>query len=151
MIILFYGQPASGKTTLAQAFIKEMSDSWDDFIHIDGDEWRSICKNTNYSREGRIANLECAFNMAKFLEFQGFTPVLSFVAPYKEMRNKLRESGQLVIEIYLQYEGDRGRSNYFAKDFEESDTDCLKLNTSENTIDYCLNKVIEYYNEKRKK
>ena len=150
MIILFYGQPASGKTTLAKAFIKSMNNSWHDFIHIDGDEWRAVCNNKNYTKEGRVANMECAFNAAKFLEIQGFTPVLSFVAPYKEMREKLTESGQLLIQIYLEYEGDRGRTNYFATDFEKPDTECLKLNTSLNTIDYCVNKVIEYIESHKK-
>lgn len=144
MIILFYGQPASGKTTLAKGFLKAMGDSWLDFIHIDGDEWREVCKNKNYTKEGRMANMECAFNAAKFLELQGFTPVLSFVAPYKSMREKLRLEGQKLIEIYLQYEGDRDRNHYFATDFEEPDTECLRLNTSEKSIDYCVNKVIDY-------
>lgn len=144
MIILFYGQPASGKTTIAREFIKSMKDTWHDFIHIDGDEWRAICKNKDYSREGRISNMDCAFNAAKFLELQGFTPVLSFVAPYKSMRQKLSESGQNLIEIFLEYEGDRGRNHYFSKDFEAPDNNCLKLNTSDLSIDDCVHKVIEY-------
>jgi adenylylsulfate kinase-like enzyme len=77
MIILFFGQPASGKTTLADAFVDEMNirSPFNDFIRVDGDVWRDLSKNKDYSKEGRVLNLKSAFTMAKFLDKQGFTPV----------------------------------------------------------------------------
>ena len=88
MIILFFGQPASGKTTLAEKYIDSVIEIniTDKFIHIDGDKWRVITSNVNYSKEGRLSNLKSAFDMAIFLEQEGFTPILSFVTPYSELR-----------------------------------------------------------------
>jgi adenylylsulfate kinase len=145
MIILFFGQPASGKTTLADAFVDEMNirSPFHDFIRVDGDKWRDLSKNKDYSKEGRILNLKSAFTMAKFLDNQGFTPVLSFVTPYEELRKYLSD-GNEVRMIHLEYNIERGRSEYFANDFEKTKQLCLELNTSENNIGYCLDKCIDY-------
>lgn len=169
MIILFFGQPASGKTTLADAFVKLADNlycenimklgysAWDsvgggsrsfECIRIDGDRWRDITKNKDYSKEGRLRNLKGAFDMALYMENEGYTPVVSFVTPYEELRTYLRENSKNLVEIYLTYNGDRGRSMNFAKDFEEPTGNYLKIDTTSrdefNTIDECVDKVNEY-------
>jgi adenylylsulfate kinase len=101
MIILFYGQPASGKTTLADALVNQSNEYnknyWDYFIRIDGDKWRDVTNNKDYSKEGRLTNLKGAFNMALYLELEGFTPVLSFVTPYEELRQYLQSKSENLI------------------------------------------------------
>ena len=49
MIIVLFGQPHSGKTTLAKQFPSSRT--------IDGDELRELFANKDYSKEGRIRNL----------------------------------------------------------------------------------------------
>lgn len=144
MIILFYGQPASGKTTLADALSKKLGF---DSIRIDGDKWRDVTKNKDYSKEGRFRNLKGAFDMAIYLNNDGYTPILSFVTPYDELRQHLRDNSDL-IEIYLEYNEDRGRNMNFAKDFEVPSDNFLHLNTSELDIDKCISKIINYLKNK---
>ena len=147
MIILFYGQPASGKTTLADQFYENaLLEKPVFFIKIDGDKWREITKNKDYSKEGRINNLKGAFNMALYLENLGFTPVLSFVTPYRELRRYLRENAKGLVEIYLKYSGDRGRNMNFATDFEVpvDDEYSLCFDTSVKSINECTNEIIEF-------
>jgi adenylylsulfate kinase len=148
MIILFYGQPASGKTTLADAYVRRNWEKHLGIIRIDGDKWRDITKNKDYSKEGRIKNLKGAFDMALYLEMLGYTPILSFVTPYDELRQYLQDNSANLIEIYLYYNDDRGRSDYFAKDFEIPKIECLQMNTSELDIEECMNKIKEYINNK---
>ena len=148
MIILIFGQPASGKTTLAKDFISQ-ADSLDfnrnDFVHIDGDKWREISENKDYSREGRIRNLKGAFDMALYLEKEGFMPVLSFVTPYEEIREYLKSKAENLRMIYLTYSEDRGRTKFFANDFEKPITgEYLLLDTSRLTIVECTHKIINY-------
>jgi adenylylsulfate kinase-like enzyme len=152
MIILFYGQPAAGKTTLAdelhrrlQSFIKftEYFHEYK-FVRIDGDKWRDITNNKDYSKEGRNTNLKGAFNMALYLENEGFIPILSFVTPYDELRKYLKENSKHLVEIYLEYQGDRGRNDRFAKDFEVTDDYNLKINTTYRSVSDCVNEVIDY-------
>lgn len=145
MIILIFGQPASGKTTLSNEIIKYFSkkDSSNKLISIDGDRWRYVTNNKDYSKEGRITNLKSAFDMAKYLDNDGFTPILSFVTPYEDLRRYLCDSN-IVKMVYLNYNQDRGKDMFFAKDFEETDMVCLKLNTSNLSINDCVFHIINY-------
>jgi len=146
MIILFFGQPASGKTTLANAFKNQQHEirTFLTRIMIDGDRWRDITQNKDYSKEGRLRNLKGAFDMALYLEKEGYTPILSFVTPYEELRQHLQDNAQELVQIYLEYNEDRGRNKNFATDFELPSGEYLHLNTSLESIDECLNKVKEY-------
>tara|TARA_R110000868_G_scaffold383654_2_gene650920 strand:+ start:767 stop:1264 length:498 start_codon:yes stop_codon:yes gene_type:complete len=159
MIILFYGQPAAGKTTLADELYSRLSTAIYNlystltnpieltefkFIRIDGDKWRDVTNNKDYSKEGRNLNLKGAFNMALYLENEGFIPILSFVTPYDELREYLKSNSKNLVQIYLEYEGDRGRNKNFAQDFEEPTDYNLKINTTYRTINDCVDEVVEY-------
>jgi len=146
MIILFFGQPASGKTTLADRIcaMPSMFYEIDTFIRIDGDKWRDVTNNKDYSKQGRLNNLKGAFDMALYLEKEGYTPILSFVTPYEELREYLVQNANKCCLIYLQYNQNRNRSDYFATDFQEPKVECLKLNTSDKDIQDCLSEVINY-------
>lgn len=144
MIILFFGQPASGKTTLAdELYNKIWQKTGFGSIRIDGDKWRDITKNKDYSKEGRVRNLKGAFDMALYLEKDGYTPILSFVTPYEELRNYLKENSSELVEIYLNYNEDRGRNNNFAKDFEIPKRYDLILNTSELNIEDSVIQILK--------
>jgi len=136
MIILFYGQPASGKTTLANEFSKIFVNP----VLIDGDRWREVTNNKDYSKEGRTRNLKGAFDMALYLEREGFASILSFVTPYTELRSYLYDNADNVYCIYLKYNEDRGRNMNFAKDFEEGFFD-LELDTTKYSIEECIDKI----------
>ena len=58
MIVVLFGQPCSGKTTLA----KELK-----AYNIDGDKLRTVFTNKDYSKEGRIKNLNRASDIAHYL------------------------------------------------------------------------------------
>jgi adenylylsulfate kinase-like enzyme len=75
MIIALFGQPGSGKTTLATQLEAD--------FHIDGDHLRTMFKNTDYSKQGRINNLNRASDIATYLHYNGNKVVLSLVYPYK--------------------------------------------------------------------
>ena len=138
MIIVLFGQPASGKTTLAKKFLAE------GFHHIDGDNLRDVFKNKDYSREGRIRNLNRASDIAHYFEFaEGRKVILSLVYPYEEAREYLSQLNSNVKWIYLIYQEDRGRDQYKVEDFElphMNDVDLI-INTSHTSIEDSVKQI----------
>lgn len=138
MIIVLFGQPGSGKTTLAKKFIAE------GFNHIDGDTLRDVFKNKDYSREGRIANLKTASDIAHYLnKVKNANVVLSLVYPYEEAREYLSKLTRDVKWIYLTYDDDREKDQFKVADFElphMDDVDVI-INTSNTSIEESTKKI----------
>jgi adenylylsulfate kinase-like enzyme len=137
VILVLFGQPGSGKTTLAKQFTT--------FKNIDGDELRELFNNKDYSREGRIRNLNRASDIAHYLHRHGNNVVLSLVYPYKEARDYLKSLDSEAKFVYLDYELHRGREQFHVEDFEYPDKDeALHLNTEWITEEDCIKQIYEY-------
>jgi adenylylsulfate kinase-like enzyme len=135
MILVLFGQPHSGKSTLAKYLKAYLKDSNIVYSHVDGDELRSLFKNKDYSKEGRIKNLQKASDIAHYLSSVTQVVILSLVYPYKEAREYLNELNSEVIWVYLHYEGKRGREEYHVEDFDKpEDVDLILDTSSENEI-----------------
>jgi adenylylsulfate kinase-like enzyme len=133
MIIVLFGQPHSGKSTLAAEL---------DAHNIDGDKLRELFSNKDYSREGRIKNLNRASDIAHYINSAGDSVVLSLVYPYKEARDYLNSLTSDVLWVYLTYSGERGRENFHVKDFDTPDEeDVLSLDTSKLSIEECVTAI----------
>ena len=115
MIYLFIGQPGSGKTTLAKMLKDYLGE---DTFHIDGDDMRILFPNTDYTKEGRIKNIEKAFDIVRYLNAKSKSVVISMVAPYRELREKLKNDCE-VSEVYLYTTKERGRESFFVSNFEK--------------------------------
>lgn len=135
MIVVLFGQPGSGKTTLAKKL--------KGFTNLDGDELRNLYTNRDYSREGRIKNLNRASDLALFLHSRGENVALSLVYPYWETREYLRNLCRDVRFVYLMYDLSRGKDNYQVKDFEmpSLEEEALCLSTSKLTEEECLEDI----------
>lgn len=149
MIVVFFGQPGSGKTTLAKTIAQHLTlekRNWRREVHhIDGDEMRKIFGNKNYDREGRMINLKQASNIAAYLDHQGLDVVMSVVYPYQQARQYLHTLCKDVKWIYLDYHEDRGKSDFFVKDFERPfEEKVLYLETSMKDVRECIKQVTNY-------
>ena len=89
-------------------------------INIDGDDLRSISKNKDYSKEGRIKNISTAISIMRFLANKNYICIVSIVAPYKFLRDELKDEFPF-IEVYLHTSEIRGREQFFADDYEKPD------------------------------
>lgn len=143
MIVVLFGQPHSGKTTLGELlreFLQMEKRNWrTDVHHLDGDALRKLYDNTDYSREGRVTNLNRASDIAAYLDSKGLDVVMSLVYPYMEARAYLNTLVPNVKWIYLTYDGERGREKFHVKDFDYPiGEDVITINTSNQSIDDCL-------------
>lgn len=147
MIIVLFGQPHCGKSTLAKKLIGE--ECFSEYWNIDGDELREIFKNKNFNRKGRIQNLNRASDIAHYMNSIGADGIiLSLIYPYREARKYLNELTDDVKWIYLTYQGERGREKYHVKDFESpSEERILHLDTSILSISECVDAIKRYTNE----
>lgn len=139
MIYWFYGQPGSGKTTLAKALQEHLELNNHRMVqHIDGDVLRNIFNNKDYSKEGRLMNLRNVNNIARYLNYNGWDVVISVVAPYNETRNELLD---LKAQFYYVHTTEsRGRENFFVKDFEIDYRD-QQLDTTNKSVLESLNEI----------
>ena len=69
MIILIYGQPNSGKTTLAQKLKTYLHKRYPchDIHNVDGDVVRTLFNNKDFSREGRLKNLKTISDISLYI------------------------------------------------------------------------------------
>jgi len=143
MIIVLFGQPHSGKTTLA----KELNGYFDSYTtdFIDGDELRGIFQNKDFTRQGRLKNLQKASDIAAYLDWTNKDVIVSVVYPYKEARDYLNSLVPDVKWIYLTYTKPRGREAFHVADFEEPELEnFLQINTDNQSIEETLQKIREY-------
>ena len=140
MIFWFTGQPGSGKTTLGKLLVKKLNKAF----HIDGDDLRGLSSNVDYSEQGRISNIRTAQSIAMYLDNKEQNVVVSIVAPYKWLREEFKERHQ-VNEIYLHTTEIRGREHYFAKDYETPTENFLDLDTTDISVEDCIEKIIKEF------
>jgi len=132
MIVVFYGQPHSGKTTLARAYQTRLFLETGNHIPIvDGDDIREIFVNKDFSNEGRLKNLQKISDIATFLERQYGDVIVSAVYPLKEARKYINDLNVgNIVWVFLKYDTPRGRENYHVKDFDAVEFGYDSLNTA---------------------
>ena len=140
------GQPASGKTTLANLLIKKLPEIYPNhlYFNIDGDDLRDLFQNKDYSRKGREANIRLGMSIAAYLINKGSIPIVSLVSPYRKLREEFK-SKYKVLEIYLHTTEIRGRENYFVKNYEAPKDFFLDMDTTIKSVEESLDEILNVY------
>ena len=140
------GQPASGKTTLANLLLDHFRENGkeNDFFNIDGDDLRNLFQNKDYSRKGRESNIRLGMSIAAYLINKNCTPIISLVSPYRELREEFKSKFN-VLEVYLHTSEIRGRENFFVKDYEKPLNKFLEIDTTHQSKMESLNEILNVY------
>ena len=125
MIYVIYGQPGSGKTPLSELLCTHIQHqpTGNEAKIIDGDKFREIFKQTDYSKKGRENNIIAANTVATYINnVNNVDVILALVNPYERLRAELRANNSQVVEILLESDRDL-RREYHVKDFEIGEPD----------------------------
>ena len=131
MIYVLYGQPGSGKTTLSELLCTHIQHQpqGNEAVVIDGDKFRTIFKQTDYSPKGRKNNIRAANTVATYIsQVNNVDVILALVNPYERLRVELRANNSQVIEILLESDRDLRREHH-VENFEIGEPDHV-INTN---------------------
>jgi adenylylsulfate kinase-like enzyme len=146
MILVIFGQPHSGKTTLARHMSAEIN-GW----ILDGDRMRHVFQDRDFTRPGRIKNLNRASDIAVFQHSMHPSVIVSMVYPYREARDYLTKMCKRLeiplVWVYLYYHEERGREHFHVQDFELPNHANLWLNTTNLSEDECIRHIKFYIDE----
>ena len=94
---------------------------------------------------GRRKNVELAQQIAQYLHNKGKHVWVSLVSPFKDQRDKFKQKmGENLAEVYVHTSEIRGREDFFVKEYGVPDSDYLDLDTTNISIEQCVDKVIKY-------
>jgi adenylylsulfate kinase-like enzyme len=146
MIYWFTGQPAHGKTVLAnllKAHLEKDKLFTYKCLRIDGDDMRELFSNKDYSINGRVDNVGTAQRIAQYLHNQGEDVIVSLVAPYVDQREDFKaKMGKNIKEIYVHTNEPRERDHFRAIAYTPPISAHIDIDTTEDTPEESLIKII---------
>ena len=147
MIYWFTGQPAHGKTVLANMLKQKLPNAF----RIDGDDMRELFANKDYSIKGRVENVGTAQRIAHYLHNQGHDVIVSLVAPYIDQREEFKKTmGDNLIEIYVHTSGTRERDNFKAIAYVAPSDNFIDIDTTVDSPKESFDNLITALKWKRK-
>lgn len=138
----------AGKTTIAKAMVSKYPNL--NIEHIDADEHRlTTCKDLGFSKEDRIENVRRLTELAN--NSKSDIVLLTAVTPFEQSRSAgnfnvlLSAPLEVLVNrdtkgVYSRTEGVAGVSS----PFEDTQKDCLRLDTSELNVQQCVGEIIRY-------
>ena len=130
MIYWFTGQPAHGKTVLANMLKEALPNAY----RIDGDDMRELFSNKDYSIKGRVENVGTAQRIAHYLHNQGHDVIVSLVAPYIDQREDFKKLlGNNIKEIYVHTSEPRERDHFKAVAYVAPQENFIDIDTTEDS------------------
>ena len=142
MIYWFTGQPAHGKTTLADLLQdKHLPNAY----RIDGDDMRELFSNKDYSIKGRVENVGTAQRIAHYLHNQGNDVIVSLVSPYLDQREDFKTlMGDQIIEFYVHTSEVRERDHFKSIAYIPPTKKYIDIDTTKDTPDESFSKILKH-------
>ena len=166
----FTGLSGSGKSTLAHALEERLHVRGIRTFVFDGDNVRyGLCADLGFSEEDRRENIRRISEMVNLFLDAGIIALTAFISPFHDDRKKVREliGDENFIEVYCRcplevceqrdvkglYRKARAGEikNYtgISSPYEEPEKSDIVLNTSEQSLNECVEVLMQYLQEKK--
>lgn len=100
-VLWLTGLSGSGKSTLANALAQQLGNVGRQIEQLDGDILRGVFPNTGFSKEARDEHIRRVGFMSSRLEYHGVVVIASFISPYRQARDFVRNLCTNFIEVYV--------------------------------------------------
>ena len=158
----FTGLPLSGKTTIADKVYEELEKLHIPIERIDSKDIRDLIPDIGFTREDRNRHMHRIGNLIQTLQNNSISTVASFVSPYNESRQAIRDMVKNNIVVYVKadveickqrdYKGVYAKAisgefkNFPGVDeaYEEPQTPEIIIDTQIMTIDEAVAKIVKY-------
>jgi len=97
----FTGLSGSGKSTLSESFYEYLKKKNLRVEHLDGDAVRNIFPKTGFTKEDRDKHIKRVGFLASKLENNGVIVIASFISPYQETRDFVRNLCNNFNEVHV--------------------------------------------------
>lgn len=157
------GLSGAGKTTIAMALEQILRARQVRVERLDGDTVRQgLTRDLGFSKEDRDKNIERVTFVAKLLSRNNVGVLASFISPYREARQKVREQTTNFIEVFvdapLEVCIERDVKGMYAKaiageikeftgisdPYEAPETPEITVHTDRETLEESVGKIIHY-------
>lgn len=101
IVILICGKSGAGKTFHAKRLAEELRSSGMMVQILDGDAFRGMMGNKDFSGVGRYKNLKAMSETAQMIEANGRTAIVACMAPMKSLREMMRSYWAESRLVYL--------------------------------------------------
>ena len=165
-VLWFTGLSGSGKSTIADRVAEKLRERGLKIERLDGDTVRkSLTRDLGFSERDRNENIRRVAFVAKLLSRNGVGVIASFISPYRKIRNHVREEVTNFVEVYakcpLEICIERDPKGLYKKalngeienftgvshPYEEPENPEILLETDKETVDECVEKVINKLEE----
>ena len=168
-ILWFTGLSGSGKSTIANAVEVKLNELKKHTYLLDGDNIRiGLNKGLTFSDEDRIENIRRIGEVAKLFVDAGLIVLTAFISPFQQDRDKVRglvEDGEF-IEIFVDTplevcesrdpkglykkarDGEISNFTGISSSYQAPNKAEIHITNNKITIEKCVDKVIDYLNEK---
>jgi len=100
-VVWFTGLSGAGKSTIANAIVKELQRRGRHVELLDGDEVRThLSKGLGFSKEDRDTNIRRIGYVARLVARSGGVAIIAAISPYREVRDEVRAQTPNFVEVF---------------------------------------------------
>jgi len=166
-VLWFTGLPSSGKTTLADSVYNELSKLSYVVERLSGSRIRHLIDHTGFSKNERDNHIKKVGFLASLLEKNNVIVVASFVSPYKEardfVRNKCINFIEVLVDTPLEVCIQRDNDDLYKKakagalkkvtgfddPYQKPENPELVIDTAQFSTDQSLDKIFKYLTKRK--